>query len=255
MKHSAAPSTFSARCSKAPLLLWAMAWSGSALTDLSRQRTTSSSMSPVGDIPGGAPRRKDVMTRRHHTLVNGGECGSPRNGGARRRLVNRNDTLPDTSLEGVFAEFYRLKRGLGDHPGDETYTGHATIMPVTVVENVLRVRMLPRTNAMADYWKVTLRVPLLVDAAWGSGGGLAGRGHVKAVSGYLESIGKDGSAARVCLGAGDIDRFVDAACPKPEPCLKNTIPASSYTFQKEVQHYRVVRTDRHTGVTTGTARS
>ena len=105
-------------------------------------------------------------------------------------------------------------------------------MPVTVVENVLRVRMLPGTNAMADDWKATLRVPLLADAAWGSGGGgLAGRDHMKAVSGYLESIGKDGSAERVCLRAGDIDRFIDAVCPKPEPCLKNTIPASSHTFQ------------------------
>ena len=191
-------------------------------------------MPPVGDIPGGAPHRKDViMRRKHHTLMNGGECGNPRNSGARKRLVNKNDTLPDTSLERVFAEFYKLKKGLEDHPGDETYTDHATIILVTIVENMLRVRMLPRTNALADDWKVTLRVPLLVDAAWGSDGGegLAGRDHVKAVSDYLESIGKDGSAERVCLRAGDIDRFIDAVCPKPEPYLKNTILASSYTFQ------------------------
>ncbi len=57
-------------------------------------------------------------------------------------LRNRNDSLPDTSLEKVFTEFYRLKNGLEGHPNDETYMDHATIMLVSVVENMCRVKML-----------------------------------------------------------------------------------------------------------------
>ena len=161
-----------------------------------------------------------------------GERGNPHNSGARKRLVNRNYELPDTSLEKVFAEFYKLKKRLEEHPFDEVYTDHATIMLVTIVENMLRVRMLPRTDALPNDRKVTLRVPLLVVVACEScGGAPADWEPGKAVSDYLESIEKDGSTESVSLCVGDIDRIIDAVCPNPEPYLKNRILASAYTFQ------------------------
>ena len=68
--------------------------------------------------------------------------------------------LPDTSLEKVFTEFYKLKKRLEDHLDDETYTDYATIMLVTIVENVFRVRMLSKVNYLKPDERIELRLPL-----------------------------------------------------------------------------------------------
>ena len=154
-------------------------------------------------------------------------------------LRNRNDSLPDTSLEKVFTEFYRLKNGLEGHPNDETYTDHATIMLVSVVENMCRVKMLQMVGEMhtsKDGSKpdtLDVSVSFLMDTVrkndWGWA---ADRDPESAVIGFLKSVKAeerhDGYAR---LKLVDVDRFVEEVCRKPYPFLKNTILASSYPFQ------------------------
>ena len=148
-------------------------------------------------------------------------------------MKNRNGMLPDTSLEKVFTEFYKLKKRLEDHLDDETYTDYATIMLVTIVENVFRVRMLPKVSYLKPDEEIELCLPLLADVVRESDRGrtLTSQDLEKAVHDALESIGNRISNDRARLLVGDVDRFVDAACLRPRPYLKNAILASSYTFQ------------------------
>ena len=151
-------------------------------------------------------------------------------------MRNSNDTLPDTSLEKVFSEFYKLKRGLEEHPDDETYTDHATVMLVSVVENMCRVKMLPKvgTKGYAKPESIFVRVSLLTDTARKNGHdwALPDRDHEKAVREFLESVNAKECGGLVQLSVTAIDRFVEDVCGKPKPYLKNDILASSYSFQR-----------------------
>lgn len=148
-------------------------------------------------------------------------------------MRNKNDILPDTSLWKVFTEFYKLKKGLDDHPDDETYTDHATIILVTIVENMFRVMMLPKMSCLKPSKRIGLSVPLLMNMMRESDRGwtLPGQDLEKVVRDALKPIGECGSGDLVWLRVGDVDRFIDTACPRPRPYLKNTILASSYPFQ------------------------
>ena len=148
-------------------------------------------------------------------------------------MKNRNGTLPDTSLEKVFTEFYKLKKRLEGHLDDETYTDYATIMLVTIVENVFRVRMLSKVDCLKPDEEIELHFSLLMGVVRESDRGwtLTGQDLEKVVHDSLKPIEKYVSDDRARLRVGDVDRFVDMACLRPRPYLKNAILASSYTFQ------------------------
>lgn len=150
-----------------------------------------------------------------------------------QRWTNKNDALPDTSLEKVFAEFYGLKKGLEDNPGAEAHTDLATIMLVSIVENFFRVKMLSRVGCLKPGKRIGLRVSLLMDVLRGSDRGwtCTDQDLESVVRSALEPIAEDASKDIVYLCVGGVDRFIDMACPRPRPYLKNEILASSYSFQ------------------------
>lgn len=160
--------------------------------------------------------------------------------------TNKNAVLPDTSLANVFMEFYRLKNGLENNPNDLTYTDNATIMLVSIVENACRVKMamLAERDLNQNKKKISLSIPLLVDVVRDSDTGwtLDDQDYEEVVNNTLARMGCElkrdrvNMCDRVSMRDDDIELFVNKACPRPKPYIKNRILASSSPPFQKVLH-------------------